>query len=212
MTMKLTQKRFLKASRNFEIVDDSVSVQIKSLFRGETITVGLSMLSPEPVINGDELEFYGRYKSRPLLSLLLDKPNAAVFNSFVDTLKQTILEQHDPSIGYKVSSKPMELEGNVYDDAPVFDEPDKNRVKNVGQWVDVDKLEEAIHMLQTYVQDESIVPLLAALEALKVEPQEELLQQNVVNVFNSLGITQGSVLTYAPYLSVFVSDDPFGSY
>lgn len=72
--------------------------------------------------------------------------------------------------------------------------------------VDIDK---AIQMLKKYVDDQGINPLLSALETLKTEPQSEALQTQVINAFNALNHLQGAALTYAPYLSIFVSDDPF---
>jgi hypothetical protein len=72
--------------------------------------------------------------------------------------------------------------------------------------VDIDK---AIQMLKKYVDDQGINPLLSALETLKTEPQSETLQTQVINAFNALNHLQGAALTYAPYLSIFVSDDPF---
>ena len=73
--------------------------------------------------------------------------------------------------------------------------------------VDVDI---AINMLNKHMDAQSIDPLVSALETLKTEPQNETFQENVFNAFNDLGIMQGAALTYAPYLNVFVSDDPFG--
>ena len=68
----------------------------------------------------------------------------------------------------------------------------------------------ALQMLNKHLDDEGIKPLLASLEALKTEPQSEAYQEQVITAFNELGILQGAVLTYAPYLNIFVSDDPFG--
>lgn len=68
----------------------------------------------------------------------------------------------------------------------------------------------AIEMLQKFMVTEDIRPLLSALETLKTEPGNEVYQQEVINVFNGLGVLQGAALTYAPYLNIFVSDDPFG--
>ena len=73
--------------------------------------------------------------------------------------------------------------------------------------VDIDK---AIQMLKKYVDDQGINPLLSALETLKTEPQNEAFQTQVINAFNALNHLQGAALTYAPYLNIFVSDDPFG--
>lgn len=72
--------------------------------------------------------------------------------------------------------------------------------------VDIDK---AIQMLKKYVDDQGINPLLSALETLKTEPLSEALQTQVINEFNALNHLQGAALTYAPYLNIFVSDDPF---
>ena len=77
--MKLVQKQFLKGSRDFEIVDDAVNVRIRTPFKEEKITVVLTVLNPEPVVNKPFLEFHSRVKCGPLLSLLLDKPSTEEF-------------------------------------------------------------------------------------------------------------------------------------
>lgn len=83
-------------------------------------------------------------------------------------------------------------------------------MKNKRQSVTVADIEIAIRMLNRYLDTPDINPLLSALETLKTEPQNEAYQTQVINAFNDLGIVQGAVLTYAPYLNIFVSDDPFG--
>ena len=67
----------------------------------------------------------------------------------------------------------------------------------------------ALQMLTTYLNAQEIQPLLASLETLKTDPQNAAHQEQVIDAFNGLGIQQGAVLTYAPFLHVFVSDDPF---
>ena len=86
MTIKLVQKQFLKASREFEIDNDVINVRIKTLFKEEKITVILTSLNPDPVINGTLLEFHSRVQSGPTLSLLLNKPNPEKFNNFVNDI------------------------------------------------------------------------------------------------------------------------------
>ena len=68
----------------------------------------------------------------------------------------------------------------------------------------------AIQMLNKYMDAQIINSLVSALETLKTDPQNVTFQENVINAFNDLGIMQGAALTYAPYLNIFVSDDPFG--
>ena len=77
------------------------------------------------------------------------------------------------------------------------------------QSIKVADVDVAIQMLNKYMDAQVINPLLSALETLKTEPQNETFQENVINAFNDLGVMQGAALTYAPYLNIFVSDDPF---
>ena len=83
------------------------------------------------------------------------------------------------------------------------------KIKNEGQAVKVADIDIALHMLKTYLDPQDINPLLSALETLKTEPQNEAYQAQVITAFDDLGSMQGAVLTYAPYLNIFVSDDPF---
>lgn len=77
--------------------------------------------------------------------------------------------------------------------------------------VDSVKVEKSIELLKAYAEDGSIDPLLSALEALKQEPNNELLLSKLSDTFKALGITQGAVLTYAPYISQLLSGDLFES-
>ena len=92
--------------------------------------------------------------------------------------------------------------------------PDKTveKIKNKGQPVKVADIDIALRVLKTYMDTQDINPLLSALETLKTETQNEACQAQVIEAFNNLGNLQGAVLTYAPYLNIFVSDDPFGDY
>ena len=77
--------------------------------------------------------------------------------------------------------------------------------------MNIEGLENAIQMLKTYVENEEVIPLIKALESLKGSPKDHSKLVEVANVFNDLGSSQGAVLTYAPYISIMLSDDPFGS-
>jgi hypothetical protein len=218
MTTKLVQKPFLKGTREFEIVNDTVHVHIKRPLKEERLTVGLALLNPEPVVNKPYLEFYGHEKSRPLLSLFLNQPDAEQFNAFVDTLKQRVLEASNAVAGVEAASQPASqhpsqptgLAANSYDEPPEFEEFGHNRLRNKGQSVNAARVEASIQLLEKYLVAEDIKPLLSALEALKAEPQNETYFVQMENAFNDLGIMQGAVLTYAPYLSILLADNPFG--
>ncbi len=78
------------------------------------------------------------------------------------------------------------------------------------QSIKVADIDIALQMLKTYLNAQDINPLLTALETLRTNPQNEAHQEQVMSACNELGPLQGAALTYAPYLHIFVSDDPFG--
>ena len=83
-------------------------------------------------------------------------------------------------------------------------------MKNNTDNVDVERIEEAIQMLNTYVKGEDIKPFISILEAIKQEPDNESLLVQLYDEFQNLGITQGAVLTYAPSIYDLIVHDPFG--
>jgi hypothetical protein len=78
------------------------------------------------------------------------------------------------------------------------------------QSIQVADIDIALQMLKMYLNAQDINPLLSSLETLRTDPQNEAHQEQVINAFNELGPLQGAALTYAPYLHIFASDDPFG--
>ena len=210
MSMKLVQKHFLKGSREFEIVDDAVNVRIKTPFKEEKLTVDLSILNPEPAVNEPFLEFHSRVKCGPLLSLLIDKPNAEKFNAFVDELKQRARQEYNAFAGLKAGSLPEGMAANVFEEPPEFDESEQVRIEKMVKPVRVADIDIAIQMLTQHLDGEEMKPMLTALEALKEDPENESCFDQLVKAFDDLGPRQGAILTYAPYVSVLLSDDPFG--
>ncbi len=208
--MKLVQKQLLKGTREFEIVDDVVDFRIKTPFKEEKLTVDLSILNPEPVVNEPFLEFHSRVKCGPLLSLLIDKPNSQEFNAFVDELKQRARQAYNAFAGLKAGTLPEGLAANVFEEPPEFDESEQVRIEQKVKPVRVADLEVAIQMLRQHLDAAEIKPLLDALEGLKTEPRNESYFYRLVEAFDALGPQQGAVLTYAPYVGSLLSDDPFG--
>jgi hypothetical protein len=208
--MKLVQKHFLKGTNEYEIADDVVNVRLKTPFKEEKLTVMLTILNPEPVLNGPFLEFHSRVKCGPLLSLTLNKPNAEEFDAFVNELKQRALEEYNAFAGLKTATQPEGLAANVYEEPPEFEDLEKGRPRNNAKPVNVASVVDSIRMLKLHLDSEEIEPLLCALETLKVEPDNESYFGQLVNAFDDLGPRQGAVLTYAPYVSILLSDDPFG--
>jgi predicted MarR family transcription regulator len=81
-------------------------------------------------------------------------------------------------------------------------------IQNRERPVSVEDITQAMDMLQCYVDTPDIQPLLRALETLKDNTQDAENLTHVITAFNDLNYLQGAVLTYAPYLHIFVSDDP----
>ena len=208
--MKLVQKNFLKGSREFEIAEDAVNVRIKSPFKEEKLSVMLAILNPEPVVNKPFLEFHSRVKCGPLLSLLIDKPDSKTFNDFVNELKQRARQEYNAFAGLKAGDQPEGLAANVYQEPSDFDDPGKNRGGNRVKPVNVANIDTSIQMLERHLDAEEIKPLMHALEAIRSEHENESCFAQLVKAFDDLGPRQGAVLTYAPYVSILLSDNPFG--
>ena len=204
MSTKLTQKKFFKGVRDFEIVDEQINVRIKSYFKEETFSVMLAVLDPEPVITRSYLEFVSRVNGETLVSLELSRPNVEAFNDFVNTLKQRAQAEYNTFSGINVAASSALADDNEQE-PPDFNERSLEEIAQ-GKTIDVAGIENAINMLKTYVDNEEIQPLIIALESLKQAPQDRARLIKVATVFNELGSSQGAVLTYAPYISVMLSD------
>ncbi len=208
MTTKLVQKQFFRVRQEFEIIDDYVNVLIKTPFQDdEAIKVMLTVLNPEPVIKNSRLEFNSRVNGEALISLLLEKPNTTIFNDFVATLKSLALEEFNSFAGLKSAEKVANLAGNAYQEPPEFDTQKTSDLSNIKKNSDHKKIGYAIKMLEEQLDSNEIGDFLSALEELKTDPQNELCLRNVINAFNASGSKQGAILTYAPYISVLLTDD-----
>jgi len=76
--------------------------------------------------------------------------------------------------------------------------------------IDAAEIEIAIQLLNKYVDNAAIKPVILVLEALKKAPENEALIVELADALNSIGPTQGAVLTYAPYVSALISHGLFG--
>lgn len=75
--------------------------------------------------------------------------------------------------------------------------------------IDSQSIDTCIQTIKQQIQDDEVNPLISALEALQQEPTNEVYYEQFSSAFNQLGVTQGAVLTCAPYLMAILSDDPF---
>jgi hypothetical protein len=209
MATRLVQKQFLKGKQEFEILEEVVSVRFKTLLKEKEKSVSLRIIDPEPVIEGPYLYFRDSVRRDPVLTLYLNKPNPSEFNAFVDELKQRVMAQN-AFRGHTSSSVQPPLGGNSFDEPPEDVEPQQVRVTRIRTNINVERVDNDIRMLRQYVNEPEVEPLITALEAIKTDPQSEAHQVRVVEVFNGLGLWQGSVLTYAPYVGILLSDNVFG--
>jgi hypothetical protein len=75
--------------------------------------------------------------------------------------------------------------------------------------IDASQIEESLLMLEQYVASEKLAPLAAVLRELAEKPHDDALLARLSEAFESLGVLQGAVLTYAPLITGLLSDDPF---
>lgn len=199
--MKLVQKSLLKGTLSFEIVDDQVIVRGKRPLKdAETLNVMLNVLNPEPVITDSSLDFVSRVNGEALVSLRLGKPDADSFNAFVAEMKRRAQAEYNAAFRIRSSDSQS-------DETPPEFADDGMRIR---QKVDPDGVASSIEMLVAHVGGDAIPDLITALRGLQAAPEDGQAMAKVVAAFNGIGPRQGAVLTYAPYLSVLLSDDPFG--
>lgn len=80
---------------------------------------------------------------------------------------------------------------------------------NSTQNIDPVKIDDSIRMLNEYVKEDCIKPLISILELLKKDPDNKSLLAQVSDALKGLGVMKGAVLTYAPYVWIMLSEDPF---
>lgn len=83
-------------------------------------------------------------------------------------------------------------------------------MKNSAKNIDVEDIDYAIQMLNQYVKEPSIQPLISILEALKKDLYNVSLLAQLADTWRNLGVFQGTVLTYVPYFYTLIPDDIFG--
>ena len=83
-------------------------------------------------------------------------------------------------------------------------------MSNIPENMNVQNIEHALQMLNTYAKEESLKPLIAILEALKQDPKNETLSAKLTDTWRGIGVYQGTVLTYVPFFYTLIPDDIFG--
>ncbi len=177
MTNKIVQNDPDRGYREFELVGDAIEYRISNQFVNEELSVVLSVLSPEPVVDGSMLYFISEVNREALIKMFVDLPDAATFATFINTVQQRIREESFGRLGAD------------------------NRKTEITR----DQVDTTIRMLETYLDPLSIENLLTALRRLSEVPDNKECLDKVVEVFNGLGVQQGAVLTYAPFFNTLIS-------
>lgn len=177
MTNRIVQKHPDHGTREFELVDDAIEYKISSQFANEELSVVLSVLAPDPVKDGSMLYFVSEVNREALIKLFVDLPDAESFANFVSTVQHRIREESFGQLNAE------------------------NRDSDITR----EQVDTTIHMLETYLDATSIEQLLASLRRLSDAPDNRQRLDQVVEAFNSLGVQQGPVLTYAPFFNTLLS-------
>ena len=177
MIEKIVQIHPDQGTREFELVDDAIEYHISSPFGDEELSVVLSVLSPEPVVDGSMMYFISEVNREALIKLFVDLPDARTFEGFVHTVKQRIREEDF---------------GNLSAD---------NRKSTITK----EQVDTTIHMLETNLDPANIDELLGALRTLAEVPNDHEQLNRVVEAFNGLGAQQGPVLSYTSFFNTLLS-------
>jgi len=178
MTNKIIQKHPDLGTREFELVDDAIEYRISSPLGDEALLVVLSVLSPEPVKDGEMLYFLSEVNREALIKLFIDLPDKETFASFTSTVQRRIKEE---DFG-KLSAQ--------------------NRTSAITK----EQVDTTIRMLETNMDATSIEVLLSNLRKLSEAPDNHERLNQVVEAFHSLGIQQGAVLSYTSFFNTLVAD------
>lgn len=177
MTTLIVQKHPDQGTREFELVDDAIEYRISSPFGDEELSVVLSVLSPEPVVDGSMMYFLSEVNREALIKLFVDLPDAETFADFVRTVKQRIEEEDFGKLS----------------------------ADNRKSMISSEQVDTTIRMLETNIDPASIDELLSTLRGLSEAPGDHEQLNRVVEAFNGLGVQQGPVLTYAPFFNTLLS-------
>ena len=82
-------------------------------------------------------------------------------------------------------------------------------MNNITRKAEAAEIETSIQMLNKYVTDEIIKPVILVLEELKNDPDNASLVVKLVDTLDTIGVMKGAVLTYAPYIAILISYDLF---
>jgi len=177
MTTRIVQIHPDRGTREFELVDDAIEYRISSPLGEEELSVVLSVLSPEPVVDGSMLYFISEVNREALIKLFVDLPDAETFAGFVRTVQQRIGEEDFGRLSAA------------------------NRKSTISK----EQVDTTIRMLETNLDPASIDELLTTLRGLSEAPDDHEQLDRVIDAFHGLGVQQGPVLTYTSFFNTLLS-------
>ncbi|NEX18266.1 MAG: hypothetical protein C1943_17065 [Halochromatium sp.] len=75
--------------------------------------------------------------------------------------------------------------------------------------INVPRMEEAIAMLRQYLDAQALAPVLDIMHELTKNPEDGALLNRLFVTVEGMGIMQGAMLTYAPYIAILMSEHQF---
>ena len=177
MTTRIVQIHPDRGTREFELVDDAIEYRISGPLGEEELSVVLSVLSPEPVVDGSMLYFISEVNREALIKLFADLPDAETFAGFVRTVQQRIGEEDFGRLSAA------------------------NRKSTISK----EQVDTTIRMLETNLDPASIDELLTTLRGLSGAPDDHEQLDRVIDAFHGLGVQQGPVLTYTSFFNTLLS-------
>ncbi len=76
--------------------------------------------------------------------------------------------------------------------------------------IDIEQINFSIQLLKQNIKHADIEPMLSVLKKFKHGSDNEKLLVELRDTINSMGITKGAILTYAPYILSLLFDNSFG--
>lgn len=90
-----------------------------------------------------------------------------------------------------------------------FPNQECTKMPKLSKPIDPQRINESQVMLKQYLDDEPLAPLLGVLNEMAEHPEDEALLGRLSDTVDNLGIMQGAVLTYAPYIALVLSEYRF---
>jgi hypothetical protein len=81
--------------------------------------------------------------------------------------------------------------------------------KNMARIINNTQIDISIASLKKYITDIDIEPILSVLETMKQEPTNKAHLKQLSEILDTLGTNKGAIFTYAPYVTLLLTENLF---